>query len=73
MGRLQPTTLPSDDCIKEIHPCDSCGYSKTDKTAITEAVYSVHMATGTLYFCDHHFKQHSGHIFAMGYDITKLE
>ena len=65
MPRLapKPPEKPVSVPVRVIRYCDRCGH---------QAAYMVDVVAGSLYFCGHHFTDHSGHIFAEGYRVTKV-
>jgi YHS domain-containing protein len=38
--------------------CDPCGYSKVDNQPIARAKWQIEVPGGTLYFCNHHYRQY---------------
>lgn len=76
MGILAPGNKPpAGPPVKALgdvyRSCDSCGHAH-DNVAVGRALYQVETENGPLYFCGHHFRKNSTHIFEQGYPIQEL-
>lgn len=74
MGRLAPTKNPAVTRVREVHPCDRCGFSSVDGSHISAAKYEVQLpGDGRLYLCGSHMRRHWAYATERQYAIVALD